>query len=222
VYVGNYLGVTEVGANLTPSTPVAGLAPAEWNVPIVSVGKLGVWIADSTAPAVRRLAIDPKLGATNVVVSIPIRRTGKETVGFNAISSLAVGDTAIWATGDTFEHALFRIDPVTHGVMRFPLPSAPGPVAAGAGAVWVAGQLADVVWRVDPRSGRVTDTIAVGKGVSDLAANAEGVWATAALDGTVTKIDPQSKSVEQTFSVGGFPQSVAVGRGEVWVASRAD
>jgi YVTN family beta-propeller protein len=220
VYVGNYLGVMEIGAPLT-AAPVAGLAPAEWSVPVVSAGKLGVWVADSTGPAVRRLAVDPTLGATNVVISVPIRRTGSETVGFNAISSLAVGDTAIWATGDIFEHALFRIDPVTHDVARFPLPSPPGPVATAPGAVWVAGQLESVVWRIDPLSGRITDTIAVGSTVSDLAASSDGVWATSALGGTVTRIDPKTNGVEETISVGGLPQSVAVDRGEVWVASRA-
>jgi streptogramin lyase len=221
VYVGNYLGVTEVTATLSPATPVAGLAPAEWNIPPISAGKLGVWIADSAGPSVRRLAVDPNLGATNVVTSIRIARGADEITGFNAISSIAVGETAIWATGDAFEHVLFRVDPVARRVTRIPLPSAPGAVAAAGDAVWVAGQLDDVVWRVDPVSGVVTDTIAVGRGVSDLAAGTDGVWAASALDGTVTRIDPGSRKVVETVEVGGLPQGVAVRAGEVWVASRA-
>jgi streptogramin lyase/predicted Ser/Thr protein kinase len=220
VYVGNYLGVIEVSATLSPATPVAGLAPVEWNIPPISAGKLGVWIADSTGPSVRRLAVDPNLGATNVVASIRIPRGPDETTGFNAISSIAVGETAIWVTGDAFEHVLFRVDPVARRVTRIPLPSAPGAVAADGDAVWVAGQLEDVVWRIDPVSGVVTDTLAVGRGISDLAAGPDGVWAASALDGTVTRIDPESREVVETVEVGGVPQGVAVRAGEVWVASR--
>jgi serine/threonine protein kinase len=221
VYVGNYLGVTEVNGNLTPATPVAGLAPVEWNTPPVAAGKLGVWIADSTGPAVRRLALDPNLGATSVILSIPIRRSGDETTGFHALSGIAIGDRAVWVTGDTHEHAVFRVDPVTRTVVRFRLPAAPGPVAAGAGAIWIAGQLDDVVWRVDPFSGRVTDTIPVDAGVSDLAAGPNGIWVSSAIAGTVSRIDPRARQVKTSLAVDGLPQGLAAGAGEVWVATRA-
>jgi streptogramin lyase len=220
VYVGNYLGVTELNSTLTPATLVKGFAPAEWNTPQVAAGKPGVWVADSTDPAVRRLGIDPSLGAASVVTSIPIPRTGNEAQGFTSLSGIAVSDTAVWVTGDSYEHALFRVDPVSGKVARIELPAAPGPVATGAGAVWVAGQLDDVVWRVDPLSGKVTDTVPVGRSISDLVADTDGVWASSALDGSVARIDPRSRKVVKTIEVGGLPQGIAARAGEVWVASR--
>ena len=221
VFVANYFGVTEIGPSLSlASGPVPGLGFTEWNAPTIDAGPLGIWAGDSGGPAVDRLALDPKLGATSVVSSIPIERGPNEAAGFMAISSIAVGDTAVWATGDAFEQVLFRIDPATRSVTRFPLPSAPGPVSAGAGAVWVAGVLEDVVWRVDPGSGKVTDTIPVGRAVSDVVAGPEGIWTTSPIDGTVTRIDPRRRRVTAVIRVGGLPQGIAADGSDVWVASR--
>jgi streptogramin lyase len=223
VYVGNYLGVTEVGPSLSvAAAPVAGLAPTEWSVPVIATGRLGIWVGDSSVPAVVRLALDPKRGSTSVVSRIPIARGPTETTGFNVLSSIAVGDRAVWATGDAFEQVLFRIEPITRSIARFRLPSAPGAVAVDADAVWVAAQLDDVVWRVDPRSGRVTDAIPVGRSITGLAVGAEGVWAAAAVDGTVARIGRRSRRVEKVIVVGGVPEGIAADGDDVWVASRAE
>ncbi len=222
VYVGYSLGV----AQIVPSSGVAlgrvnGTAAGEWANPSVSAGKLGVWIGDSSAPAVDRLGLSQKLGATGVVEGIPIARGPDETTGFNILSAIAVGESAVWATGDTLEHVLFRIEPSKRTVNRFALPSAPGPVAVGAGAVWVGGQLEDVVWRVDPRSGTVTNTIPVGRGVSAVAVGDGSIWVTSSIDGTVSRIDPRTRKVVETIPVGGVPEDVAVGADGVWVLTRA-
>ena len=200
---------------------VPGLGPSEWSAPTVASGPLGVWVGDSTLPGVHRLGIDPKRGATGVVQTVPIERGPNEAEGFNVLSAIAVGNDAVWVTGDAFEHTLFRIDPSTGGVARFPLPSAPGPVAVGSEEVWVAGMLENVVWRVDPHSGAVTHTIPVGGAVSDIAVGAHGVWITSAVAGTVSRMDPRTMTVTKATRVAGLPQSLAVGLGEVWVASRA-
>lgn len=222
VYVGNYLGVAQVGPSLSVTTSsVSGLGPTEWSAPTVASGRLGVWVGDSTMPAVHRLGIDPKQGATGVVKTIPVERGPNEAVAFNVISDIAVGDDAVWVTGDAFEHALFRIDPSVNGVRRFDLPSAPGPVAVGDGGVWVAGGLENVVWRIDSDSGEITATVTVPGAVSDIAVGAGAVWIASAVAGTVSRIDPWTARVERTTHVGGMPQGVAVGGGKVWVASRA-
>jgi streptogramin lyase len=223
VYVGDDDGVAQIGPSSSFNTSrVKGLPPGEWGTPGVAAGKLGIWVTDSSGPAVDRLGLDPKLGAMSVVERVPVRRAPNEASGFNVLSAIAVGKDAVWATGDTLEHALFRIDPATRRVTRLPLPSAPGPLAVGAGAVWVGGQLEDVVWRVDPRSGQVTDTIPVGGGVSDLAVGDGAVWATSSIDGTLVRIDPRTRKVVATISVGGgSAQGLAVGAGGVWVARDA-
>jgi DNA-binding beta-propeller fold protein YncE len=67
----------------------------------------------------------------------------------------------------------------------------------------------------------VTDTIPVGRAVSDIAVGARGVWVASPIDGTVSHIDPRARKVVETVRVGGLPQALAANADEVWVASRA-
>ena len=219
VYVGFRDGVGAIDTvSLNGSTIDLG---ASGQKPAVASGALGVWVIDEIGLTVDRLALTPTLGAIGVVDRVPVDRTANEADGFDTLTAVAVGEGAVWVTGDAYEPVLFRVDPEELGVTRYRLPSAPGSVAAGAGAVWVAGQIEDVVWRVDPRSGTVTDTIEVGAGVSGIAAADGGVWVASSIAGTVSRIDPERRRVEATIEVGGLPVGIAAGEGGIWVASRA-
>jgi YVTN family beta-propeller protein len=223
VYVAFRDGIGDINTvNLDRAASTVHLVRSPAQTPSVAAGKLGAWVADKISPAVEKLGLSPTADATGLLETVPIARVGDEENGFDVLTAVAVGEGAVWATGDALEPALFRVDPTTRHWTRLPLPSAPGSLAAGDGAVWVAGQIDDVVWRVDPHSGRVTDTIPVGRGVSGVAVGAGGVWVASAIDGTVTRIDPTRRRVVATIDVGGQPEGIAVGEGGVWVASRAD
>jgi YVTN family beta-propeller protein len=223
VYVAFRDGIGDINTvNLALAASTVHLVRSFGDTPSVAAGKLGAWAADKISPAVEKLGLSPTVDATGVLETVPIERVGNEENGFDVLTPVAVGEGAVWATGDALEPVLFRVDPKSRKWTRLPLPSAPGSLAAGEGAVWVAGQIDDVVWRVDPRSGRVTDTIPVGRGVSGVAVGAGGVWVASAFDGTVTRIDPVRRRVVATIDVGGQPEGIAVGEGGVWVASRAD
>ena len=99
---------------------------------------------------------------------------------------------------------------------------APAAVAAGAGAIWIAGSDANSVTRLDDKTLGVRQTIPVGNGPSGIAVGRGAVWVTNGLDGTVSRIDPKANKVVQTTQVGSGPAAIAYGLGSVWIANRSD
>jgi DNA-binding beta-propeller fold protein YncE len=95
-------------------------------------------------------------------------------------------------------------------------------MAAGAGALWVAGS--DEVARVDPATDSVTARIpvgATGSGPAAVAVGAGAVWVPVAVPGMLWGIDPASDKVTARISLGGPLRgsiSVAAARDTVWIA----
>ena len=77
------------------------------------------------------------------------------------------------------------------------------------------------VLAIDPRTNRVTATIAIPEGSGGIAVGAGYVWVTNSLDVTVTKLDPVGGDVVDTIPLGppgsGSPEPIAVGDGAVRV-----
>jgi YVTN family beta-propeller protein len=105
---------------------------------------------------------------------------------------------------------------------EIPVGAAPGGVAVGEGAIWVANTGADSVSRIDPDTNDVRQTIEVGGGPAGIAAGAGAVWVANGLDGTVTRIDAETNLPSQTITVGNGPTGVAYGGGAVWVTNSTD
>ncbi len=103
-----------------------------------------------------------------------------------------------------------------------PVSGAPSAVAVDGTAVWAVEPAADVLVRIDARTGSVTQTIAVGKDPSDVAVGGGSVWVANHDDNTVSRISPETDAVVQTIHVGAGPESVAVGSGSVWVTDSDD
>jgi hypothetical protein len=74
--------------------------------------------------------------------------------------AVALGYGAVWvATNGARDNEVLRIDPATGevlGRMKFPLSKRVDSVAAGLGSVWVVASSSGMLYRIDPRSGRVT------------------------------------------------------------------
>ena len=133
---------------------------------------------------------------------------------------VAVGEGAVWVSGDALNPVLWRIDPAQPGAAEaIALPAGPDAVAVGSGAVWVANQLDDSVTRVDARTGVVGPTIAVGREPVALAVGDGAVWVANRLDATLSRIDPGTNRVAATLAIGGTVEDVAVGVGSVWIAA---
>ena len=96
----------------------------------------------------------------------------------------------------------------------------PGRIALGSRGVWVALGLDDALTHIDPQTGVVEKTIAVGRSPTGVAVGAGSVWVANSGDGTVSRIDPHTDEVVATIPVGASPQDVTVAAGRVWVSIR--
>jgi YVTN family beta-propeller protein len=99
------------------------------------------------------------------------------------------------------------------------LPGSPSDVARGVGAIWLSRSGDHSVLRLEPQSGRVEQTIPVGRAPSALVIGRGDLWVANSLDGTVSRIDPGLNRVVDTIPVGDGPSSLAFGRGSLWVAN---
>jgi serine/threonine protein kinase/streptogramin lyase len=124
--------------------------------------------------------------------------------------------------------ALERVEPPYTGISRsIRLPTgARGVVrytgiAAGEGAIWVAGGQDDDVWRVDPATRRVT-VLKLGFAPIGIAAGYDGVWVVDGRGDEIVRLDPVTGRVRSHILVGRSPTAVALGEGSVWVANQLD
>jgi YVTN family beta-propeller protein len=176
----------------------------------MALGEGGLWIVNppSNQPPYEVLRIDT--GTGQIVATT--------TMGYGV---LAFGERAVWILDDV---SLRRIDAATSAVTAtFPLDLDYVPyydraqAVVGEGAIWLLSEDDESVARIDLSSGRITNTVGVGRIPKGIALGEGAVWVANARDGTVTRIDPRTLDVK-TIEVGGSPTSIAAGEGSVWVA----
>lgn len=142
------------------------------------------------------------------------------------VAALVVAGAAAWLRADptavaVAPNSLAVIHPETHRVVdSFAVGVRPGPIAFGAGSVWV-GDLQDkTLSRVDPRTRRIVKTIPLPATPTAITFGAGAVWVLHGLTGQLSRVDPQFGQVTTVrvtgkslyYSGGG----VAVGAGWVW------
>jgi YVTN family beta-propeller protein len=209
----------DVGANsVAVIDPASGAVEAD--VPVgtrptfVAAGDGGLWVANIDDGSVSKLD--------------PARRTvvGSLVPG-GSVDGIGVGGGDLWIA-DVHKGGVAKVDPDFRKVVgRARIsPGDPfglaGPVAVGAGSVWVGDGNAAIA-RIDPRRLKLTDRIAVGNDPTAIAIDGSNVWVADDVDGTVTLIDAASGGVITTIPVGPSPGAIALGGGSVWVAdSEAD
>ena len=122
---------------------------------------------------------------------------------------------------------LVGIDPVSNEVeRRVPLFEA-SDVTVGAGSVWVTGRergIGAVVWRVDPDTGVISQTIQLGCSdcaAGEIVATSDVVWAeatnTTAPGGWLFRIDPETSSVEERLMLERDVRDLSVGPDALWM-----
>jgi YVTN family beta-propeller protein len=137
------------------------------------------------------------------------------------VGAMTVGPTGIWALTDA---GIVRIDPATNKVAAmYPLPPTVDGfgIAVGAQALWVSDFDYDVVFRMDPATGKRIATIATPAGPGSMVVVDGAVWVANHHAGSLSRIDPATDKVVMTISVGptgrggpGFPASVDHG---LWI-----
>jgi len=114
------------------------------------------------------------------------------------------------------------IDPGARAIRSdIQLGHAPGAIAAGAGAVWVANPGEGTVSRVRA-GGKGVDVIPVGRAPVALAFGGGSLWVALGEDGEVVRVDPSTDRVVGHVSVGNGVRALAAGPGAVWAATALD
>jgi YVTN family beta-propeller protein len=148
------------------------------------------------------------------------------------LRDVALGAGAVWITDLT--QVIARISPSTvTPTASVSLGLVPTAITVGYGSVWAAA--ADfprlVLWRFDPETLRLTQTITLAEtggpirpygsygflATVDVAAGAGAIWATDYDAGTLIRVDPKTGNVTKTIHVGHHPRGIAVGADRVWV-----
>jgi ABC-type transport system substrate-binding protein/DNA-binding SARP family transcriptional activator len=141
------------------------------------------------------------------------------------VAAAVFGATRLFGSdhlSDLTENSVGVVDPGDGTITaQYRLGGAPGPIAQGAGSVWVASPADGTVSRLHPEGNRV-DTIDVGPSPVGLAFGGGSLWVAGGEDGAIAQVDPAANRVIQRIPVGNGVSAVAVGYGGVWVAAALD
>jgi DNA-binding beta-propeller fold protein YncE len=200
-------------------------------VPIdAKTGRPGKPVAVGDGPRVVTVAD----GALYVTTDEGIRRVDLQTRRRGAVVEGALGEKGEIATGEgslyassTDENAVAKVDPVSLKVItsrRAPQPGLDGPIAVGAGSVWVVtnGDKGGFVARMDAGSLALQAKVPLGTDnyAFGIAFGTDAVWVVDAQKNLVYRIDPARNRVVAQIKVesGISSDDVAVGGGAVWLA----
>jgi YVTN family beta-propeller protein len=106
-----------------------------------------------------------------------------------------------------------------------PVGSRPGPVVAGAGAVWVVNRDDATISQIDPTTRAVASTTAPGTSVDGLAVDSRGLWASDVRRSVAVRINPAFRSVARSVRIAPFAPNlptggpIAIGPDGVWVGN---
>jgi len=175
---------------------------------------------EAELPAVAEAVLRPPLWRRPATLAAAVIALAAVVV---AVALLATRDSSGGLSSVRANH-LGLIDPETNEIVaEVPVGIRPGPIAAGAGSVWV-GNLEDrTLTRVDSVQRAATATISLDRRTPTGVAVGEGaVWVAHGRLGQLSRVDPQFGQLAETIDVapaGAAPQgAVAVGGGSVWAA----
>ncbi len=143
----------------------------------VAAGAGAIWVANSLDGTVSR--VDP---ATDRAVQV-VRVGGRP-------SDVAVGNGSVWvASSGTHTGVAARREHRKAADGESTWPAIRPDSRSARESLWVTSAEARTLSRIDPATGAVSDTIAVGGGPTGVVASAGSVWVANSLDGTVTRVD---------------------------------
>jgi hypothetical protein len=159
---------------------------------------------------------------------VPVPGQGTSTIRLSSgAGDLAAGDGAVWVSGF---RAVTRLDAAAGRVVATistPAVGDGGQIAVGDGSIWATAGLSPggrgTVYRIDPQTNRVIDTIRIGDGPAfGVAVGAGGVWVSAPTPvngrGVVVEINASTNRVTgRPIKVGPGPINLNYGEHTVWV-----
>jgi hypothetical protein len=182
----------------------------------IAASSNAIWMASDGGAFVAQ--IDP---ATNAVVS-PISVAGRP-------SGVAVGAGSVWVSLRDGASSVLRIDPVKHEVQESIETGPTNGIAFVNGSVWAVSARAPSVFRIDPATNKVVQTISIKSDAEIIggyfqawwvAGGTSGVWVTNQQQNMVTHLDATGKVVAHIpLAVGFQPYSIALDGNIAWVVN---
>lgn len=205
VWVGNETAVNRIDA---ATNEVIGSTDGPSACTVFGSGFRSVWVPSCSDNRVYRL----DLNTGRIVSKIKVPQVVGE-------SGSAVGEGGVWLITGTDE--VSRIDAKTHKVRSFKVAFSVGAVAVGFGSVWATIYEDGTVQRIDPDTGEIVATIAVGQGPLWISMGEDSVWVSNQGSGTVSRIDPDTDTSVAEIDIGGPYEGgdIAAGDGVVWAAT---
>ncbi|MGH2596917.1 MAG: adenylate/guanylate cyclase domain-containing protein [Actinomycetota bacterium] len=185
-----------------------------------STGRLGtgdglLWVPVARAGRWRLAGIDPDTGTVQVKVETAL---GGYNVGY--------GEGHAWVTNHD-DSSLEKIDPETGTTTTIDLGGVGQPSGIGFGfqSVWISDPLTGVVYRIDPATDEIVDTIQlfkIGTGYqSDVVAFDGSIWVAGPNTNSIVRIDPSTDKVVARIRLPFAPLDLVVGYGSVWATVTA-
>jgi virginiamycin B lyase len=177
------------------------------------VGAGAVWTATCGEPGLTK--IDPARNRVAAHAALPV------STDYFGEGSIGVGAGAVWVVTDAPDCTACRISRVDAGTLKVtaevPVRIGAATVRFGAGSVWVANPVADVVQQIDPRRNAVRRTVRTGPGPRFMDVGLGAAWTLDQVDGTVTRVDARTgKAVRIRTGMRGEGGDLTVGGGSVW------
>jgi tRNA A-37 threonylcarbamoyl transferase component Bud32 len=176
------------------------------------VADVGDLAAVVSGPPAGVTIIDAQFGKVSGTVDLPGSKPSPGT-------AVAFGRD-IWIANPAARELERLSPPFARVAGSLPLDGPPHLIAAGEGAVWLAG--GGTLWRVDPEREDVRARLRLPFAPSAIAAGNGGVWLADKADDRLVRIDPATMEITARIRVGDGPRAVAVGEGSVWVANGSD
>ncbi len=192
--------------------PVANFklgATADW----VAITPDAVWVGATGPFSVQR--IDPRTNRLTDKIELP----GEPCAG------LAVGFGALWVPVCGDHPGLARVDLATRkltGVTPLPVALAEGGITAGGDSLWLPLDKKGTLGRLDPKTGRLRQTIALPAGSYNPLFAGGLIWVTSNDKDQLSAVDPASGKVLGATPTGSYPRFLIAGAGAVWTLNQGD
>lgn len=188
---------------------------------VIAVMTIGLFVAGGGPPTQSTPAPSPRPSASSL--GPPPVSVTPDSIAVDGPVFLATDGTAPWLVTTTGH--LVRIDLATNTIGESGQIGRSGDpyqeLAYGADAFWITDWDTRQIFRVDPDTLEVTDTITAGAAFKGIVATADAIWVADTRGGSVLRIDPATNEVIATVEVGptgpSGPNWLASGFDSIWV-----
>lgn len=195
-------------ANLSVLSVISIPGSPDW----VAVDEKGVWISNKDQRSIS--LISP---AQNAVV-------GEVVLGGHPCSGLACGFGSVWVPMCD-PGALVRLDPFDVRIkaeIQLCVSDSEGGLTIDGFGVWILGESADVLLRIDPSTNKIARRISVDEGSHVVVSGGGRLWVSSSTHNRVTCINPSTGGIEAVITVGPQPRFMCTSQDALWVLNQGD